>query len=131
MDKNCWSARGARSSSHLWHHKSIFRLFGVRSLDQLPPLDEIRELVEPVLDPDAPAAAQPSGNGGAEEPQDEAAAEQQDEPVGEQNEGVSEQPAAAELSAAENADTETTPEANSADPSADQGDDPETPQQAQ
>ena len=42
-----------------------------------------------------------------------------------------EQPAAAELSAAENADTETIPEANSADPSADQGDDPETPQQAQ
>jgi segregation and condensation protein B len=111
--------------------KAFLDYFGVRSLDQLPPLDEIRELVEPVLDPDAPAAAQPSGNGGAEESQDEAAAEQQDEPVGEQNEGVSEQPAAAELSAAENADTETTPEANSADPSADQGDDPETPQQAQ
>ncbi|GIS19367.1 MAG: hypothetical protein CM15mP120_12830 [Pseudomonadota bacterium] len=36
--------------------KAFLDYFGVRSLDQLPPLDEIRELVEPVLRPRGPSS---------------------------------------------------------------------------
>lgn len=37
--------------------KAFLDYFGVRSLDQLPPLDEIREMIEPVIEAEKAAAA--------------------------------------------------------------------------
>ena len=97
--------------------KAFLDYFGVRSLDQLPPLDEIRELVEPVLDPEAPAAAQPSNN--------RPSAEDQDDPASEQNEVVLEKTGETETSA-RSADMEATAERHNADPSIDNSDGAET-----
>jgi segregation and condensation protein B len=36
--------------------KAFLDYFGVRSLDQLPPLDEIREMIEPVIEAEKAAA---------------------------------------------------------------------------
>lgn len=49
--------------------KAFLDYFGVRKLEQLPPLDEIRDLVEPVLGPEAAQsmAAEPAAQQAAEE----------------------------------------------------------------
>ena len=97
--------------------KAFLDYFGVRSLDQLPPLDEIRELVEPVLDPEAPAAAQPSNS--------RPSAEDPDDPASERDEVALEKLDETEISA-RNAGMETPAERHNADPSIDNSDGAET-----
>ena len=97
--------------------KAFLDYFGVRSLDQLPPLDEIRELVEPVLDPEAPAAALPSNN--------RPSAEDPDDPASERDEVALEKPDETEISA-RNAGMEAPAERHNADPSIDNSDGAET-----
>ena len=49
-DKNCWTARSARPACDLWYDQGVLRLFLDAQFDQLPPLDEIREMIEPVIE---------------------------------------------------------------------------------